>query len=825
MASAFTKTLGSDLGAFAHVCQITPSQATTLGLLVRVSDGSSGFEAVYRERVPHNSTGTDVWRRLAPTRSLTKPATWALELSSAATGIRLRLVRTASASGSSAASLKGIVNVLGAPGMSTAIADDPATGTLAAVAVDAASAQVYRGAVVSRVDGMVGIQAPRPTATLTVAGSASITGNVRLTSVSDVPVATASAGGGGGGTIVPNYRYYRFMHTQTRTIGDMVQISELDLRYNGVRVNYSSAVASNPGGLSYVGEESSKAIDNNVNTKWLDVNVQPLIIDFGQNTLVDSYTFSTANDFESRDPVSWTFSGSNDNSTWVELHSATNYATPTARNTYLPYFSLATGNTAPATSWVSRQSPADYEWNFVAYANGQFLAVAGDYKSDGVMTSTDGISWTLRSTPITQHWGGAAYGNGRWVIVAWYGGYERIAYSTDNGVSWTHAPNLPLRWWGPVCFGNGTFVARGAWEYGAYMYTSTDGAAWTERSVPNSNGVSDMAFGNGLFVGVCSSGTGNRVMTSPDGVSWTARSTPADNSWEGVCFANNMFVAVASTGTGNRVMTSTDGVSWTLRTSPADLAWRAVAFGDGRFVAVASTGTGSRAMTSTDGVTWTLMSTPADNEWYGVAYGNGRFVSTATTGTGNRLMTMDYASGGGTSGSGSGSATTDPGPILPMYIHPSTHQLSRGPGLEGNVQAVQIVPNITFGGNVHLTNLASATAAEHLYVNPSTGLISRSPWNGLNFTSFIGNASSGYHVFDNGFKLMWGSFQASSFNVYFTIWYPIAFSSWSVPVVSGAEAGHGGSRGLGPTSVGTSSFTVWNASDRNTFVTWIAVGV
>jgi hypothetical protein len=105
-------------------------------------------------------------------------------------------------------------------------------------------------------------------------------------------------------------------------------------------VNYSGATASNPGGSNPEGEGPSQAIDNNVNTKWLDFNIQPLIIDFGQNTLVDSYTFATANDVNTRDPIGWDFSGSNNNSTWVELNSQYNYDTPLSRFTYLPYFSI-----------------------------------------------------------------------------------------------------------------------------------------------------------------------------------------------------------------------------------------------------------------------------------------------------------------------------------------------------------------------------------------------------------------------------------------------------------------------------------------------------
>lgn len=138
-----------------------------------------------------------------------------------------------------------------------------------------------------------------------------------------------------------NYRYYKFLPTLLRSTGsNSVQFSELSLRNSGVRVNYTNAVATNPGGSNPGGETPNYAIDNNVNTKFLDFNKGPLVIDFTRNTLITEYTFATANDGSDRDPISWQFYGSNDNSTWVLLDTQTNYATTQARYTYQNYFTI-----------------------------------------------------------------------------------------------------------------------------------------------------------------------------------------------------------------------------------------------------------------------------------------------------------------------------------------------------------------------------------------------------------------------------------------------------------------------------------------------------
>jgi len=112
------------------------------------------------------------------------------------------------------------------------------------------------------------------------------------------------------------YRYFRFTPVTLRGGGNMVQLSEFEMLLDGTRI--AAVNATNPGGTNGAadGEGALKAIDNDTNTKWLDGNKQPLILDFGKPAAANGYRFITGNDGPERDPVSWTLEGSNDNSTW-----------------------------------------------------------------------------------------------------------------------------------------------------------------------------------------------------------------------------------------------------------------------------------------------------------------------------------------------------------------------------------------------------------------------------------------------------------------------------------------------------------------------------
>ncbi|MFA5933795.1 MAG: hypothetical protein WC795_01040 [Candidatus Paceibacterota bacterium] len=290
------------------------------------------------------------------------------------------------------------------------------------------------------------------------------------------------------------------------------------------------------------------------------------------------------------------------------------------------------------TSWTSRTSAADNEWNNVAYGNGLFVAVAGTGSGNRVMTSPDGINWTIRTSAVDNQWVGITYGNGLFVAISADGTSNRVMTSPD-GITWTSRTSAADNTWRDVTYSNGLFVAVASTGSGNRVMTSPDGITWTSRTSAADNSWLGVTYGNGLFVAVSTTGSGNRVMTSPDGITWTSRTSAVDNNWIAVTYGNGLFVAVSNTGTSDRVMTSPDGITWTSRTSAADNSWFGITYGNGLFVAIGASGTGNRVMTSPDGITWVTRTSVADNIWEGITYGNGMFVAVSNTGTGNRVMT------------------------------------------------------------------------------------------------------------------------------------------------------------------------------------------
>jgi hypothetical protein len=309
---------------------------------------------------------------------------------------------------------------------------------------------------------------------------------------------------------------------------------------------------------------------------------------------------------------------------------------------------------AVPTTWVTRASAADNDWNAVAWAKelGLFAAVSQSGSTSRIMTSPDGITWTTRVTPALNGWHDVVWAPElhRFVAVGFSGTGNRVMTSED-GVAWvTRSSAVDNSWvhlvWAPEIR---LFVATAVSGTGNRIMTSTDGITWVSRVTPSDQEWRRIAWSPelSLFVTVSLSGTTNSVMTSMDGITWLTRSAPNANLWYGVAWSSELglFVATARTGSGNRVMTSVNGITWLSQTSPVNNEWEMVRWVSelGLFVAVARSGTNNRIMTSPNGITWTTRASPADNQWFFVEWAPelSRLVSVARSGTGNRVMTSD----------------------------------------------------------------------------------------------------------------------------------------------------------------------------------------
>jgi hypothetical protein len=142
------------------------------------------------------------------------------------------------------------------------------------------------------------------------------------------------------GGVTPEYRYYRMSNIATRGGADNPQLSELDFWAGGAEIptpnaDVNSSDSSGKGPTA--NEGPSFAFDGNTATKWYSPATW-LKYDFLTPTEIEEYTFATANDVANRDPVRWMLEGSNNDADWFVIDDQTgaDYATPTARFTYLP---------------------------------------------------------------------------------------------------------------------------------------------------------------------------------------------------------------------------------------------------------------------------------------------------------------------------------------------------------------------------------------------------------------------------------------------------------------------------------------------------------
>ena len=140
----------------------------------------------------------------------------------------------------------------------------------------------------------------------------------------------------------PANLYYRWQITETKTTppdANAVQASEFVFQINGVDQSMAGVTVTNPGGSNPVGETPPNLVDNNLTTKVVDINfvtngLSNFIFQFGSAKSFNGYRWATANDFDSRDPKSWTIAGSNNGTTWTTLSTVSNFTATVARDTY-----------------------------------------------------------------------------------------------------------------------------------------------------------------------------------------------------------------------------------------------------------------------------------------------------------------------------------------------------------------------------------------------------------------------------------------------------------------------------------------------------------
>jgi hypothetical protein len=92
------------------------------------------------------------------------------------------------------------------------------------------------------------------------------------------------------------------------------------------------------------------------------------------------------------------------------------------------------------------------------------------------------------------------------------------------------------------------------------------------------------------------------------------------------------------------------------------------------------------------------------------------------------------------------------------------------------------------------------------------------------YCSSFSNSGTGYIIFANGFKIMWGTITTIG-NTSYTVSYPTSFASYSRAMCTGTVAtGNRQDNGPCSASCSTSSFVLYDCDDTSKTSFWVAVG-
>jgi hypothetical protein len=120
-----------------------------------------------------------------------------------------------------------------------------------------------------------------------------------------------------------------------------------EFRFKDIQGNQIAPVSvTNPGGQPDMPTQSpSSLIDNDIYSKFLDFNIQPVVFAFNSGVSAMSYEWVTADDASARDMISWRLEGKffATDTAWTTLHTVSNYNTALSRYTVVGPFYVDAG--------------------------------------------------------------------------------------------------------------------------------------------------------------------------------------------------------------------------------------------------------------------------------------------------------------------------------------------------------------------------------------------------------------------------------------------------------------------------------------------------
>lgn len=131
------------------------------------------------------------------------------------------------------------------------------------------------------------------------------------------------------------FRYVRWVINAVRTPGNGTQAMEFCLQNNGSDISGMTSATVTATSATTGGQEPQKLVDGDINTKWYtgDDPVITVTFDLGSSKVFNGYRWTTADDMQERDPISWQVYVSNDNSNYTLSSTVTNASITTNRQT------------------------------------------------------------------------------------------------------------------------------------------------------------------------------------------------------------------------------------------------------------------------------------------------------------------------------------------------------------------------------------------------------------------------------------------------------------------------------------------------------------
>jgi hypothetical protein len=204
-----------------------------------------------------------------------------------------------------------------------------------------------------------------------------------------------------------SYRAFRFQPTALRN-DTQLSMSEFEVLVDG---NRQSGTPYAVGSTTFGGEEFDKAYDNDVNTKWFNGNGTSgyLYVVLPAQVAANGYRIATADNLENRDPISWNIYGSNDTTgstpgTWTRIDAKTNFATPTARKTYIPEQLLDCGSTSTASSTNTVKVSSDVTSSMVANTLSDVTGLSFDVTAGDTYSFKSLIEYTSPIATTGSRW-------------------------------------------------------------------------------------------------------------------------------------------------------------------------------------------------------------------------------------------------------------------------------------------------------------------------------------------------------------------------------------------------------------------------------------